>query len=285
MWTIFVSEIASCIGYNPYETPSKAATKIWKRKYPSSYNDAIEKYEIVPDEVVVAKFVEKYTDVLQTAIQEDNAQKRDALVKTIIQETKDTKGPDGPDLDSLKKGLLSHVHTNRGIRDEAQSIQRYQQQHDKQVRENNAKFYRRFYQYQSIAGEKKSFMVGGRVDGITQDGVLIEVKNRQRRLFHSVPLYEKVQVHAYMLLTGLDKCEIIECLGLENEKHSLEFDADFWQNVVIRLEEFILCMDHLLESEEAQKQLVVDKQLYIPPYILRDLSGDESEDEDGHKLN
>ena len=42
-------------------------------------------------------------------------------------------------------------------------------------------------------------MVGGRLDGITTDpetgeDVLIEIKNRQKNIFRSLPMYERVQV-------------------------------------------------------------------------------------------
>ena len=55
----------------------------------------------------------------------------------------------------------------------------------------------------------------GRCDGIQtlEDGTqtIVEVKNRQKYFFY--PLYEKVQVHAYMALTGLNHCTFIQQLN------------------------------------------------------------------------
>ena len=44
--------------------------------------------------------------------------------------------------------------------------------------------------------QKKQVLIGGRVDAIaTCDGqqILVEIKNRMKRFFAEVPLYEKVQ--------------------------------------------------------------------------------------------
>jgi hypothetical protein len=54
-------------------------------------------------------------------------------------------------------------------------------------------------------------LVGGKPDGLVIDSLtgkvtIIEVKNRQRRLFHAVPEYERIQCQIYMWLFGSDKC-------------------------------------------------------------------------------
>ena len=55
---------------------------------------------------------------------------------------------------------------------------------------------------------KDVVILTGKVDGIIQeDGqpVLVETKSRRNRLFAGIPVYEKVQMEAYMRMIGASK--------------------------------------------------------------------------------
>jgi len=67
----------------------------------------------------------------------------------------------------------------------------------------------------------------GKVDGKTDD-IIIETKNRSYKLFKTIPIYEKVQLEAYMFLTGLEKTIHIECYNDEQIKTEYNHDEDFW---------------------------------------------------------
>lgn len=68
----------------------------------------------------------------------------------------------------------------------------------------------------------------GIIDGRKGDSI-IEIKNRQRRLFGKVPTYEHIQCQVYMKLTGVRKCTLIEQYGQESKSYPLEFSDALWE--------------------------------------------------------
>ena len=69
--------------------------------------------------------------------------------------------------------------------------------------------------------------VGGRTDG-RRGEELVEVKTRQRRLL-GVPLYERVQLHAYMFALGHRRATLVEAYLGERAEHVVEFDDALWR--------------------------------------------------------
>ena len=77
-----------------------------------------------------------------------------------------------------------------------------------------------------------AFILFGRTDGVQQDGAVIETKNRKSR-FLGVPLYERVQLHVYMVLTKSRRGVLLEYYHLEQRSHEVEFDDAFWDGQVL----------------------------------------------------
>ena len=70
----------------------------------------------------------------------------------------------------------------------------------------------------------------GKVDGFC-DGKVVEVKNRQKRFFTQIPAYEKVQLLAYMFLTGTLEAEHVECFDQQLKSRRVEFDQEEFQQI------------------------------------------------------
>ena len=102
-------------------------------------------------------------------------------------------------------------------------------------------------------------MLGGRVDGISDDNVLVEVKNRQHRLFEKVPLYEKIQVTAYLALTGITECKFVQCLEKNDKCDTIDFDCELWQEICRRLAVFADAIEKLLDDETLQNRLATEQ--------------------------
>ena len=79
--------------------------------------------------------------------------------------------------------------------------------------------------------------LGGKHDGMTGD-TLTEIKNRMNR-FLGVPLYERIQLHAYMVIYGVTKSILIESFKGERREHEVPFDDDLWFGVVESAEKFV----------------------------------------------
>lgn len=80
--------------------------------------------------------------------------------------------------------------------------------------------------------------LGGKHDGLAEDGTLIEVKNRMRR-FLGVPEYERVQVLAYMRIFGTQRARLVERFGDETREHDVSWDAALWEDVEARTRVFV----------------------------------------------
>jgi hypothetical protein len=81
--------------------------------------------------------------------------------------------------------------------------------------------------------------IGGRFDGITEDGKIVEIKTRQKR-FMGTPLYELVQVHGYMIMHGSREASIVESYNGLNKTHDVVFDDELWKDVLRNTREFVV---------------------------------------------
>lgn len=73
----------------------------------------------------------------------------------------------------------------------------------------------------------------GYIDGRRDDGGIVEIKNRQNRLFGRVPEYESIQMQVYMKLTGETKCTLIEQFGARSNSFTEEFDESQWDDFIL----------------------------------------------------
>ena len=83
------------------------------------------------------------------------------------------------------------------------------------------------------------WILGGRVDGLTPSGDIVEIKNRMRRLFGSVPDYERVQVLCYCHLLDAKKAYLIEKTQTDHGVHEIEFDTNEFEQIRKDLETFV----------------------------------------------
>ena len=81
-------------------------------------------------------------------------------------------------------------------------------------------------------------VVRGVADAVDANGkFVVEIKRRRNRLFHSIPVYERVQVEAYMRLYGMLDAVLVESFaGEEMDMHWVERDDDLWDDVVLSVQ-------------------------------------------------
>lgn len=287
------SQISSIIGLNPFETRSSSICKYWRRIKPGLYNEAVSRNEMRPpptmDEIKAVIAQETVAQrLIDTAIADESYVQRKEAVSTVTEAVADKvaeKFGDTIDTRELQKSIQSIINTDRGTRDEVQVINSYESREKKVVKGRNDKFYKKYITYTNAEGNSSKFAIGGRVDGITEDNVLLEVKNRQRRVLGYVPINELIQISTYLYLTNLDKCQLVECHGGETVKHSIEYDAAFMDQVIARLTEMTMILDYLNSDLDAQDALVRDDILICPPWLIREggFTAHELSDEDDTK--
>jgi len=97
---------------------------------------------------------------------------------------------------------------------------------------------------------KTDVYLGGRHDGMTKEGRIIEIKTRQRR-FLGTPTYELVQVHAYMFIYGKEEAQIVESWNGETRVHDVPFDPVFWETVKDSVTQFF--NDHWDQGQNVEQ--------------------------------
>jgi len=266
---IFASELAACINKNKYKSVSEALANVWARNDYCTYTRAIERNEIKEIDIVKEMvdnnvFNEIKEIITNTDIQYVSSDKLKEKIKSICKDTNlSTSVTEGtPEGKRVIESIKSYIHTEKGNKDEDKALNIYEKQIDQKIVERNTKFYKTLIEFgngSDNVDNVDSVYLGGRIDGITSDGTLVEVKNRQYRFFNTVPIYEKVQVHAYMKLLNKSECNFVQNFRGKSKNEILLFDSEFWNEILDKLSAFVNFYTKLQNDESLQDKLLNDQ--------------------------
>lgn len=246
--TVYASELSACIAMHRFQQPWEAALKIFERTSPSDFRAAFARSGLeVPPSVAsralkgiqAGQVLAQVKDAIQGPVKD-----LDAKMQEIVQKA---------DLSNVEfaDDLRTFIFTERGKCGEKAVVDDFEKSHNVVLTERNDTFFKKTFEC-----DIHLVVLGGRVDGLSKDGRLVEVKNRQRRFFGRIPLYEQVQVMAYMALTGSKECEVIERFDGESRVKIVRFDENFWGKVVADMLAFARKMFLLLTDFTLQDDLV-----------------------------
>jgi len=174
----------------------------------------------------------------------------------------------------LEQTLVSMSNKRFGIRKEKDAISQYEELTQKSV-QRVGKY---FTQEINVSGLVSSNLLreksggnsniiwqfGGKIDGITNDNELIEVKNRVKRFFNTVREYEKVQIQTYFRLLDLDSGYLVESLVKMKDGPPeinivpVVFDNNYWNSFLIpRTHQFIDFFQHMLFDDNYKMRLLM----------------------------
>ena len=223
---IFASELASLLNYNKYTSVNDAVCKLWDRIDKKSYIDALDRNS-------VSQYV--VTNAQKQLVVGIKAKDSKELENKIVQKT-------GLQDQKMINELKSFIQKEHGTKNEERSIDNFASEIRQKIDKRNDKLYLK----EVLPGLK----ICGRIDGRTENGGLIEMKCRKYRFFDTVPIYEKIQCHCYMYLTGKDEIELIQNFQNDFRSEKIKFDTNLWLEVESKLERFAKCFAFL------QKDLV-----------------------------
>jgi hypothetical protein len=256
---LYASEIAACAGMHKYRQPWEAAISIFRRNKPHDYEELAagvvdgEAKDILQrvDPVDISCRLQDYgvTDEVESAVacgQEDLERAIDRIRE------KGSVAAGSP----LDKQLQQYVFVRRGVEGEKEAVDAFSASEGVAVGDRNLKFHKKTF---DCSPGKGRITIGGRIDGFTDDGRLIEVKTRQRKFFDHIPLYEKVQMLAYMKLVSVERCELVQRYGKETRSMVMELDDSLWERVLDRLYWFSMQMNAILRSKDLQVRLLTQR--------------------------
>tara|TARA_R110002074_G_scaffold36548_1_gene99453 strand:+ start:1009 stop:1878 length:870 start_codon:yes stop_codon:yes gene_type:complete len=132
------------------------------------------------------------------------------------------------DMSHMKNVGTRKTNTSFGTRHEDSVGDMYEAQTGLKINKDNIRKYWEFM---------PGFGIVGYFDGFNEEGTLVEIKNRMRRLFGKVVDYEKVQVHVYMAMARKTNAQLIERFQDQIQIHEIEYDQEFMGGVMNELKD------------------------------------------------
>ena len=126
------------------------------------------------------------------------------------------------------------LRIRRGNVKESNNLDKLQKKQNIQVVERNSKMYTK----ELVRTDRYCIVLRGKVDGMNGD-TIIEAKSRRNKLFMELRDYERVQLEAYMFLTGMKKAVLTEYYNEESCIIEYNHNEGFWQGCVASTIEFI----------------------------------------------
>ena len=224
--SIAVTELAPICGMDNYNNWPKLIAKLWKKLYNSNF---IETEELLRSNghigLACDSTQKKLVDLEQkhglsgqitNAVKAVNNVKNKSSSQLVSSQDKIIAKATGliPDqndkllLESLVKSATNVVH---GVAHEANGLTIFTNVTGQKIVDTQRRVSFKFHE-----DDKAVWKINGNIDGITDAGYIVEIKNRQKALFGVVRDYEMCQVQAYLHLTGASKGYLVEVLpGVE----------------------------------------------------------------------
>lgn len=160
--------------------------------------------------------------------------------------------------ETISSGPKQTISCTFGDHQEASSLQHLEKLWNTKIQKDNK------YRTLALPGVGKDFtwVLGGRVDGVTADGTLVEIKNRRSRIFDEIPFYEKVQLECYMRIFNAPKIYLVQHLrrkktGLKQKISLVKRDDFLWdQNIVAQLARAAPSFEKMLQTPKRCESLL-----------------------------
>ena len=252
---IVASELSIITGHNKYENIQKAIDSVLNR------SNIVKKY--IPKSKIEEKLISLSENDLLTIKNElklennaslkqvENVIKQQVLSKSLNQNITEEQSKLKADevlktMPTLNKCLEGSVKQDlrmkRGNIKEDNNLNKTQIKRNIVIDSRNSQMYEK--ELYCDPERKFNIILRGKIDGMN-DEYVVETKNRTKRLFNMIPDYEKVQLNAYMFMTGKEKALHIECYNEDQNSVEYDFDKLFWEDccekVINFTNDYIVC--------------------------------------------
>ncbi len=115
-------------------------------------------------------------------------------------------------------------------------------------------------------GESWAWVIGGRIDGRTEDGSIVEIKNRKSRIFDDIPFYERIQLECYMRIHNSPRIYLVQHLrrkraGVQEKVTIVERNDMLWeQTILVLLRRVSFSFEKMLMDPERKCRLLIETQ-------------------------
>jgi len=267
---IYASDLAVVLGINKYQSISDILIKLWEKNYPIDYENIISEISLKKNIKIMKKESDKeFINRVQGESNLNIKEKLDECLKTtdtkrmlenrneIMKEVSKNKSMDTEVKEEFKKTLESMTNKVNGTINEKSIRDYYSEKTGKKIIINEKFIKRNICTYNGV-----NWDLGGKIDGLTEDNIVIEIKNRIYKLFYELRDYERPQLHTYMFILGINKGHLVESIKKNGEITinviEDDFDKTYWDTVILsKLANFIKLFHLFLESKELKDYIMI----------------------------
>jgi len=227
---IKASEVAACIGLNPFKPASEVTDELWKKYWPETFK-GMTKREEAHASLAKSETAQKILGRAVAFKAKDSTEAHSNYEKAKKDIENDTT-LDSADREKVIEHLRSRCYTSHGTRSEDRTADKVADETGTTLVKDNS-----FYTLPLLETEDGTkFYVTGKIDRIeiAPDGskTLVEIKNRTRCLFGSLREYENVQIQVYLRMLGLVRAKLIEQYNNQTGTIEVIRDEEIWDNVI-----------------------------------------------------
>lgn len=234
---IKASDVAACIGLNPYKPSSEVRDELWKKHWPETFSGRTKRDQA--EEALGRSAASRKVLTEALAVRAANSTEAQANFETARAKVEADASLSVEDRATIVEHLRSKCYTTHGTRSEDKTAQKVEADTGATLLKDNA-----FYNLTVKEMDDVHYVITGKVDRIevAPDGsrTLIEIKNRTRGFFKQLREYENVQVQVYLQMLGLTRAKLIEQYNSATSTIEVQRDEEFWTNTIWpALQEFV----------------------------------------------
>lgn len=258
---VYASQVAAAIGCNRHKKPSDALELMWERVAPESFQAALRRNGVESETDRIDRIATASDDArgaLQRSMQ-TCATSTDVAAEYDVASRFVSGMNDLPDNDRklVDSAIKRNLFTNYGTASEYQALVKVRETLGIDARPDPT-----FYKLCVGTVRGVPVWIGGKIDAITPDNIVIEIKNRIRRLFYKVPFYEVVQVQCYLALLDVSRGAVVECITTAPGNSTINIvpvrrDRLLWTDTVVpKVKAFVHVFMDLLEDQAFQDEFL-----------------------------
>ena len=158
----------------------------------------------------------------------------------------------------VKKHIKSSFSTQHGTKSEKGTLDMYNSETGAQAKPYNVMMNKSF----------ETFNLRGKIDGLIENEntkKIVEIKNRTKRLFYMIRMYEMIQVQLYMNMLNCSTADLVEHYKGSLNICNIDYDEDLVISVINRIKVFDLNLERMFEDKEFQANYFSsdDRSLFI----------------------
>lgn len=292
-----VSNLFIIMGMNYFKKFDKVLLSVWKSHNLEDYIKYTEKIKekkptIIPKHLSVKKQLEQYQEKYKFNIKKEIQTCQNSSSTKLIEKNKEKTIKSLPkiikveDKKHIEKLIIESSNTVFGIKNENNVIKVFEtQQKCKVINSQNMSC------IDIKCPNNGVITLVGKIDGITDNDEIIEVKNRVKKHFKTLRPYEKPQIMSYLWMHKKQKGYMVENLKINNATCdiniiSVNYETNYMENHVIpQLHRFHSFFLTFMQNEEWKYDLLEGKEEKLYNIFMQNDSNSGNSGNSGNNSN